>query len=88
MQNHNKAFGTVLRDMRKEQGLTQEELAFQCGLDRTYVSLLELGSNSPTLNTMVLLCSALDVSLVGLANRIEDQLKESVHGAGNKDIRS
>lgn len=71
MTDHNKAFGKVLRLLRKSRGHTQETLAFESGLDRTYVSLLELGSRSPTLDTVMLLCGALHVSLSRLAIEVE-----------------
>lgn len=71
MEEHNLAFGKVLRAFRHESGLSQENLAFDSGLDRTYISLLELGSPSPTLNTMVALCRALNVSLGSFADRID-----------------
>lgn len=74
MKNHNKAFGKALRDFRKEKGYTQETLAFECGLDRTYISLLELGTNSPTIDTIMALCGALGVSLTQLATRVEAKM--------------
>lgn len=74
MTNHNKAFGKILRSLRKDRGYTQEILAFESGLDRTYVSLLELGSRSPTLDTIMTLCSALNVSLTHLAQEVEAEI--------------
>lgn len=74
MEEHNLAFGKVLRAFRHESGLSQENLAFDSGLDRTYISLLELGSSSPSLNTMVVLCRALNISLGSLADRIDEML--------------
>jgi len=71
MKPHNKAFGEALRSLRKTRGHTQETLGFESGLDRTYVSLLELGARSPTLDTIMALCSALDVSLPLFATQIE-----------------
>lgn len=59
----NKAFGANLRKIRKEANLTQEELAFKAELDRTYISLLELGRKSPTLVTIFRLCQVLDQPL-------------------------
>ncbi len=56
----NTVFGEHLRQLRKAAGLTQEELAFRVGLDRTYISLLERGIKSPTLNTFFRLCAALN----------------------------
>lgn len=75
MKNHNKAFGKAIRSLRKERGHTQETLAFESGLDRTYVSLLELGSRSPTLDTIMTLCSALNVSFSQLAQEVEAEIE-------------
>ena len=74
MINHNKAFGKALRALRKDRGHTQETLAFESGLDRTYVSLLELGSRSPTLDTVLALCTALKISLSQLAMYTEAEM--------------
>ncbi len=82
MKNHNKAFGKVLRSLRKNSGHTQETLAFESGLDRTYVSLLELGSRSPTLDTIMTLCGALNVSLSQLAATVEAEIGASPAGHG------
>ncbi|MFA6015911.1 MAG: helix-turn-helix transcriptional regulator [Gallionellaceae bacterium] len=74
MTQHNKAFGKILRVLRKQKQYTQETLAFESGLDRTYVSLLELGRRSPTLDTMMALCEPLGVSLSALCAYIEEEM--------------
>ena len=55
------AFGRVLRDVRREQGLSQERLAGMGGFDRTYPSLLERGLRTPTLTVLFRLAEALRV---------------------------
>lgn len=67
MTTHNKAFGQALREFRKARNLSQETLGFSASLDRTYISLLELGQRSPTLDTIVSLCNALNISIVDMA---------------------
>lgn len=47
-----KAFGLVIRELRKEAGLTQEQLGLEADLRRTFVSLLELGQQTPSLQTI------------------------------------
>ena len=47
-----KAFGRILRAIRRERGLTQEQLGFESGYHRTYISLLERGKKNPSLNTI------------------------------------
>lgn len=56
-----KAFGIVLRELRKEAGLTQEGLGLDADLRRTFVSFLELGQQQPTLATIFKLSKALNV---------------------------
>lgn len=73
-QRHNQAFGRVLRAERLAEGVSQEQLAFDAGLDRPYISLLELGQRSPSLDTLVALCRALKVTLSELAGRIEAEM--------------
>lgn len=46
-------FGKVLRQLRIEAGLTQEQLGFEADLRRTYISILELGQQQPSLTTIL-----------------------------------
>lgn len=69
--DHNLAFGITLRRQRKICNKSQEMLAFDAGLDRTYISLLELGQRSPTLNTIFKLCEALNITFSELAIQVD-----------------
>lgn len=69
-----KAFGQALRKLRQAVGLSQEQLGFECEFDRTYISLLERGIQSPTLRTMFKLCGPLNVSFVELAQNVQQFL--------------
>jgi transcriptional regulator with XRE-family HTH domain len=53
-------FGTVVRERRREIGLSQEQLALNANLDRSYLSEVERGLKSPTLETVEALALALD----------------------------
>jgi transcriptional regulator with XRE-family HTH domain len=55
------AFGVVLRQLRLEANLTQEELGLQADIQRKHVSMLELGEKQPTLATIFKLADALSV---------------------------
>lgn len=63
--------GDELRAARETAGLTQEELAFKAGLERTYISLLERNLRSPTLDTLIPLCRVLGVRASEVVSRIE-----------------
>jgi transcriptional regulator with XRE-family HTH domain len=63
--------GEVLRAARQRAGMTQEDLAYAAGVDRTYVSSLENDHKSPTLETLAVLCAELDVRTSELIARAE-----------------
>lgn len=69
-----KAFGQVLRETRKRKGLSQEKLADETNFDRTYISLMERGVQSPTVRTLFRLAEALDVRASELVRRTETLL--------------
>ncbi len=54
-------FGENLRRARLKANLSQEELAFQSGLDRTYVSGIERGVRNPTIVVVVQLADVLAI---------------------------
>lgn len=53
--------GLNVRRIRMEHGLSQEALAFECGLHRTYVSGVERGIRNPTVVVLARLAKALEV---------------------------
>lgn len=57
-------FGKKVADIRKLQGISQEELAFRCGVHRTYIGSIERGEKSPTLNTIDRLAKGLGVEII------------------------
>jgi len=66
-------FGGVLRELRKRSGKTQETVALDAGLDRTYISMLERGLRQPTLETVLALSLALGVSASEIVGLVEAQ---------------
>ena len=67
------AFGQVLRELRKGRNLSQEALALESGVERNYVSLLELGRNSASLKMIFKLAPALGVSVAALMGMVESR---------------
>ncbi len=66
-----KFFGQVLQQLRKECGLSQEELGFESGYHRTYISQLERGKKSPSLQTIFQLAKALKVEPSEIVERVQ-----------------
>jgi transcriptional regulator with XRE-family HTH domain len=66
-------FGKVLKSIRIKKKISQEELAFQSDLDRTYISMLERGIHQPTLETIFKLSFALKISPSSLMKLVENE---------------
>ena len=49
--------------LRKEKGITQQEIADRTGMKRTNVARIESGRNAPTIEVLVKLAAALDMEL-------------------------
>ena len=65
------AFGIVIRRLRKEQLLSQEELSRISSLDRGFISQLERGKQKPTIITIFELAAALNVSATRILNETD-----------------
>ena len=71
------AFGQVLREYRKRANLSQEKLAQESDLDRTYISLLERGLRQPSITTVFRLSTALNISLTEIISALEAKVHEN-----------
>ena len=69
-----KAFGLVVKEMRKTRGFSQEALADEANLDRTFISQLETGSKQASLTTIFRLAAALQVGVSELLRQVEERL--------------
>ena len=64
------SFGNLLRAIREEVGLSQENLALKAGLHRNYIGILERGEQNPSLLVMLKISKALGVSLAELLSKL------------------
>ena len=58
--------GRNIQRIRKERGFSQEGLAFECGLHRTYISGVERGVRNPTVVVLDKIARALKVPATAL----------------------
>lgn len=70
----NEAFGQVVRSLRKEIGISQEQLGWRCDLDRTYISGIERGERNPTIQSIWLIAEGLDEPPSLLIARTEERI--------------
>lgn len=68
------AFGQALRLFRHAAKLSQEDLAMEASIDRTFVSRLEAGTTQPTLRTILSLAVALHIPPDDLIKKTADLL--------------
>ena len=72
-----RAFGIALRKLRLAKKLTQEQLGFEAGLRRTFISSLELGEKQPSLSTIKKIADVFDISISKLLQKVEDEMKKT-----------
>lgn len=56
-------FGERVREIRKDKGLSQEELAHKADLHRTYIGMIERAEKNITLLNIEKIANALEVSM-------------------------
>jgi transcriptional regulator with XRE-family HTH domain len=78
------AFGIVLRELRKQRGLSQESLAYEAGMERNYISLLELGKNSASVKMIFKLAKAFGITVSELMALVEAKQKDMQKPKRNK----
>lgn len=74
-----KAFGIILRKHRKAANLSQEQLALQCDLDRTYIGMLERAERQPSLTTIFTVCGVLKIEPNELIKEVELTIGKNSH---------
>ena len=68
------ALGQAIRDARVGRGISQEDLAAECGLHRTYVGGIERGERNPSYTNILRIAGALSMkpsALLAAAERLE-----------------
>lgn len=77
-----KTIGWNLRRLRVDKGLSQERLALEAGIDRSYVGRVERGMENVTVSTLEAISLTLNVHVSELFAVVDDKL------ASPKPLRS
>ncbi|WP_339092504.1 helix-turn-helix transcriptional regulator [Variovorax paradoxus] len=70
-----RAFAAELRARRNVLGVSQEELAHRCGVNRTFVAKMEVGQNQPSLTVLMKISEGLQVPLPVLMGSTVERYK-------------
>ena len=73
--NKKKAFGRALKKIRVRKKLTHESLSLQADLARVYISELEYGKKTPSIETVFKISKALNIK----CSRLMDLTEEEFH---------
>ncbi|CAB1247866.1 helix-turn-helix domain-containing protein [Clostridium sp. MT-14] len=71
------ALAVTLKNRRIKCGLSQEDLAHKCNIDRTYISMIECQKRNPTLNIIFKICKSLDIKASDFILNIEKAMEDS-----------
>lgn len=73
-----RALGEVLRRLRLEKGISQENFAYEAGLHRTFMGMIERGNRNITLATFCKLAEAFKMSASDLLRLVEIEAQKSI----------
>ena len=59
-------FGLKIQELRKQHGMTQEDLAYKVGIDRSYMGFLERGEKNATLDKIIKIAKAFNIKVKDL----------------------
>lgn len=62
------ALGKRIKSLRLERKLSQTEIAYRCGFDKSNYNTIESGKRNPTIISLLKIAKALDVSIVEIFN--------------------
>ena len=58
-------YRTLIREKRKEKGLSQESLAKLVQVSQPFIAEIESGRKKPSVDVLMRICAVLDISLFG-----------------------
>ncbi len=65
-------FGTCIRSLRLQKGLSQVEFGERCGFYQTYLSRIENGRANPTLNAIEVIANTLGLTVFDLFDKVKE----------------
>lgn len=69
--------GKTVKAIRIKQGMSQEDLADACNVDRSYVSMIEVGRNEPSVTKIFDLCKGLKIKPSDFFKMVEGEYEKA-----------
>ncbi len=70
--------GERLRSIRKDRGISSYQLEFLSGITQATISRIENNKHSPSIDTLLKICNALEISIIDLLFEIHDELPDDM----------
>ena len=70
------ALGQKIRHLRQERNITQGELAFRCGLHRTYLTDVERGARNLTFSSLLVIARGLGLTISELTRNVDAPVRQ------------
>lgn len=58
--------GKRIKEIRLQKKITQTEIAYRCGFDKSNYNTIEAGKRNPTILSLLKIATALDISVIEL----------------------
>lgn len=68
--------GAVIRRLRKERGLSQEDVAFESGVDRSFLSHIERGLQQPSISILFRIAEVLGTPASTILAEAEKEIQK------------
>lgn len=79
------ALAIEIKARRLELEFSQDDLAVRCGLDRPFISLIEVGKKQPSISVLLRLAQALELTLEAFAGRIEQRYEKGLRAKARSE---
>ncbi|WP_159885759.1 helix-turn-helix domain-containing protein [Paenibacillus puerhi] len=80
--------GKIVKSLRIKQSMTQEDLAFECNVDRSYISMIEVGRNEPSVSKIFEICEGLRIKPSSFFKLVEIEYEELKNKNIGKDKKA
>ena len=75
-ENTAKLVGNRIKLLRVRKNVSQEELSFKSDLHRTYIGAIERGEKCPTIETILKITQAFEISLSDFFSDLESEIND------------
>lgn len=66
-------FGRLVREWRTQRGYSQEGFAYRCGIHRTYMTHIEIGSKMPSIHVVARIARGFEIEMSELFHALEER---------------